>query len=462
MGADGPWSAGTAGSFTGGVAAAPATIERANASDRAFLAMDTGGVPEQFGVLLRLQGADLDLPAVRRLLADRIPALPRLRQRLERVPPGCGGPVWVDDPTFDVRHHVHEVPCRPPYDDQALLDTALGVVMARLTRHRPLWDVTLLTRASGPAVVVVLHHALADGIAGLAVLAGLVDEGARPVSPPFPRPRPTPLSLARDAMRARVRGVRSAAGTLQVLRTSMAAGGGLHPERAADCSLQQVTGSRRRVAVARTPLGPLRSSAHAVGATTNDAVLVAVVRALAAVLRARGEHVDVLVSAVPVSGRPGADAAELGNMVSPLIVAAPTSGDLEQALREVSATVREHKAQATGPPPIALLGWAFRPMTRLGGYRWYMNHQHRMHTLVSHLRGPDEPLHLGGHVITDAVPLAVSECGNMPTYFEVLSYAGTLTVSVVVDPDHFAELDLLASSLAAELEAVADLRPSAV
>ena len=445
------------------MAAPNPTIERANASDRAFLAMDTGGVPEQFGVLLRLEDAsDLDLATVRRLLAERVPALPRLRQRLERMPPGCGGPAWVDDPTFDVRHHVLEEACRPPYDDQALVDTALGVVMNRLPRHRPLWSATLLTGAGDPALVVVLHHALADGVAGLVVLAGLVDEGARAVTPPFPRPRPTARSLARDAMRARVRGLRSAPGTVRVLRTSMAAGGGFHPERATDCSLRQVTGSRRRVAVTRAALGPLRASAHALGATTNDAVLVAVVRALAAVLRSRGERADALVSAVPVSGRPGADAAELGNMVSPLIVPAPTSGDLEAALREVSATVRAHKGQAVGPPPIALLGWVFRPMTRLGGYRWYMNHQHRMHTLVSHLRGPDQSLHLGGHVITDAVPLAVGECGNMPTYFEVLSYAGTLTVSVVVDPDHFAELDLLASSLAAELEAIAALRPAAV
>ena len=67
------------------------TIERASSTDRAFLAMDTGAVPEQFGVLLRLDG-DLDLPEVRRLLADRVAGLPRLRQVLEETPLGCGGP----------------------------------------------------------------------------------------------------------------------------------------------------------------------------------------------------------------------------------------------------------------------------------------------------------------------------------------------------------------------------------
>ena len=114
---------------------------------------------------------------------------------------------------------------------------------------------------------------------------------------------------------------------------------------------------------------------------------------------------------------------------------------------------------ATGPPPIALLGWAFRPLARLGGYRWYMNHQHRLHTLVSHLRGPREPLTFGGRKVVSAVPLAVAEGGNVPVYFEVLSYAGTLTVSVVVDPEHFPELDRLAHLLEGELLAITATGP---
>ena len=49
------------------------------------------------------------------------------------------------------------------------------------------------------------------------------------------------------------------------------------------------------------------------------------------------------------------------------------------------------------------------------------------------------------------MPLAVAEGGNVPVYFEVLSYAGTLTVSAVVDPEQFPELDRLAHLLEGEL-----------
>ena len=80
-----------------------------------------------------------------------------------------------------------------------------------------------------------------------------------------------------------------------------------------------------------------------------------------------------------------------------------------------------------------------------------MNHQHRLHTLVSHLRGPRDTLTFAGRKVVAAVPLAVGDGGNVPVFFEVLSYAGTLTVSVVVDPDQFPELDRLARLLEGEL-----------
>lgn len=39
-------------------------------------------------------------------------------------------------------------------------------------------------------------------------------------------------------------------------------------------------------------------------------------------------------------------------------------------------------------------------------------------------------------------------------YFEVLSYAGTLTVTVIIDPDHSPDLDTLTDALCAELDLI--------
>jgi hypothetical protein len=219
----------------------------------------------------------------------------------------------------------------------------------------------------------------------------------------------------------------------------------------------QPTGPNRRIIVVRTRYDDLRAVAHRFGATTNDAVLVAVSGALRQVLEGRGEHIDSFVVTVPVSGRRGGSH-ELGNLVSPLLVPVPTTGQVGQRLAGVAATVRAGKAGASGPPPIAVLGWLFRPLARLGGYRWYMNHQRRFHTLVSHVRGPDEPLSFGGVRISAAAPIGVAEGGNSTVYFEVLTYDGTLTITAIIDPDHFPDGDVLAAALERQLSAISSLR----
>ncbi len=433
-----------------------APVERASPADRAFLAMDTGGVPEQFGVVLELDG-QLSLPRVRQLVAGRIQAVPRLRQRLVSVPFGCGGPVWIDDGGFDIRDHVRGIECRAPGDEPALLDTALDLVMSPLRRHAPLWSVTLVSALRGDraALVVVLHHVLADGVGGLTVLADLVDPGPERSGPWTPRPRPSNASLLTDALVTKARALAGIPGSWRLLRASMGAGGGWRPPRVADYSLLQRTGPRRRVSVVRTPYDEVRAAAHRQGATTNDAVLVAVAGALRQVLEGRGEEADSVVITVPVSGRRTDQSAGLGNMVSPMVVAVPATGATSRRLATVAAAVRAGKRDATGPPPIAVLGGLFRPLAALGGFRWYLNHQRRFHTLVSHLRGPAEPLSFDGRRIDSAVPIGVGDAGNSTVYFEVLSYHRTLTVTAIVDPDHFPDADVLTSALEGELRSLA-------
>jgi diacylglycerol O-acyltransferase / wax synthase len=438
-------------------------IERASPADRAFLAMDGRSVPGQLGIILLLDRANgLGVAHVRRLISERIPAVPRLRQKLIRAPFGCGGPIWIDDPRFDIRNHVRGVAFQDPLDEPALLDTALSVIAAPLPRTAPLWAAVLVTGLADnqAALVFVAHHVLADGVGGLAVLANLVDSRSGIRSACFRRPAPTAAALAQDAFFSRLRALRHVARSWQLLRTSMSAGGGLRPPRAPACSLNQRTGPRRSIAVVRTEVAPLRAAAHRHGATLNDAVLVAIAGALRQVLMDRSEYLDGFVMAVPVSGhRPGSEPS-LSNMVSPMLVPVPATGNIGKRLEQVAARVRAHKADATGPPPIALLGWLFRPLAAVGGYRWYMNHQHRLHTLVSHVRGPAEQVAFGGFPITSAIPLVVAEGGNVTVYFEVLSYAGTLTISVITDPEHFPDLDTLTKALRAELGLISRLPPT--
>ena len=163
-------------------------IERASATDRAFLAMEArGGIPEQFGVILLLgQAGGLDVAQARQLIAERIPAVARLRQRLTRAPFGCGGPIWVDDPRFDIRRHVRAVAYREPADEPALLETALKLIAAPLPRAAPLWRAALVTGLAdgAAALVLVLHHPLPRSCPLTGALHAELDQITRPPGVP--------------------------------------------------------------------------------------------------------------------------------------------------------------------------------------------------------------------------------------------------------------------------------------
>ncbi|WP_165449623.1 wax ester/triacylglycerol synthase domain-containing protein [Krasilnikovia cinnamomea] len=429
--------------------------DRAGNADLAFLAMGHGTVPEQFAAVLVLD-ADPGVAVVERTLAARAPSVRRLRQRLIGTPPGCGRPVWVDDADFDVRRHVRHLPCRPPGDLTALVDTALTQVISPLSLNRPLWRAAYVTGLSGggAAVVLVLHHVLADGIGGLAILADLVDGAAGSVPPP-PAPAPSTWQLAADAAVGRLQAIRRFPAGWRQFRESMTAGGGFLAPAATRCSLLATTGRDRRAAIAEVALPPVRIAAHAHGGTVNAALLTAIAGGLCTLLHDRGETVDRISIALPVTARHRATRAELGNQVSPLLLTVRGSGPLSERIREVATAVRRRRSQATGPAPIALLGPAFRWFAAVGGYRWYLRRQHRLHTVVSFVRGPDTPIRIAGTRVRSIIPLGVGEAGNITIAFQALSYADTLTVTALADPHRVSDLDNLMTALRSDLDRIA-------
>ena len=109
----------------------------------------------------------------------------------------------------------------------------------------------------------------------------------------------------------------------------------------------------------RTDLDAVREGAHRAGATTNDAVLVAVAAALRRVLAGRGEALDHLVVTVPVSGRTNGGASEIGNQVS------ESNSIVHQAVAQSETTDAQMRSLAAARPsaPSAV------PGTRYGAAR---------------------------------------------------------------------------------------------
>ncbi|WP_142461315.1 wax ester/triacylglycerol synthase domain-containing protein [Geodermatophilus aquaeductus] len=417
-----------------------------------------GPSPMQLGAVLVLgppAGGDGDGEELTRVVAERLGGVRRLRQRLVRVPPGAGRPVWADDPHPDPPAHVGTAACPHPGDTQSLLDLATELVAHPLPADRPDWSAVVVPDLPGgrSAVVVVLSHVLADGIGGLALLASLADGGPPPDRTP-PRPLPPYRSLVADAWRSRVRSLAGWRSAAALVRDAARSAGGLRPPRAAPCSLLAPTGPRRRTAAVQVPLEPLRAAAHRAGGTMNDALLVAVAGALGALLESRGESVDPVAVTVVVAGRRAAGVTELGNATTPLVVAVPAAGKPGERLHRFAGTVRRARDQAAGPPLTALMGPVFRGLTAVGAYRWWLRHQRRFHTLVSNVRGPGTVLTLAGRPVEQVLPVASGEAGNVTVSFDALSYAGILTVTAVADPERVPDLPVLTAAVREQLAAL--------
>src|SRR5450631_1162712 len=241
-------------------------FERVSTDDLMSLASERGSLPLQVGAVLMLDAFEsLEPGLVVEAIADRVCAVPRLRQRLVEVPWGCGRPVWVDDVDFAVSSHFSVIGCPAPGGESAVLGVAAEMLMNRLPRDRPLWAAKLVTDTGGggAALIVVFHHVLADGIGGLAVLAGLVDGAPEAHDSVFPVPMPSLAQLAVQAANDRMR----SAGQLPAVLGRLAGGASqLRPvfgRRLARSSLNRPTGPRRRFATVRVDLDQIRSAAHA-------------------------------------------------------------------------------------------------------------------------------------------------------------------------------------------------------
>lgn len=82
--------------------------ERMSVFDLAELAADVGPNPRNIGVLIELDNLAPDLNAIRAAVRARLGLVPRLAQRMRRVPVGAGRPVW-EDVAVDLNHHVRPV-----------------------------------------------------------------------------------------------------------------------------------------------------------------------------------------------------------------------------------------------------------------------------------------------------------------------------------------------------------------
>jgi WS/DGAT/MGAT family acyltransferase len=449
-------------------------MERLGGLDLQVLLWDDFGWSGDIGALAILDGAslldddgDVRIEAVRRRIEPRLHLVPRFRQRLYRPRRGLGWPLWVDSASFDLADHVRVLPLPAPGDEAQLLLACEELARRRLDPARPLWEMWLLPGLPQGRVglFVKLHHAIADGVAGVAAFGALLDlatDAAGPVVPPWtPAPAPTAGELLQDNVRRRVqeldRALSSLAHPAGMLRRARAAWPAWREffaeQRAPRTSLNRPIGVDRRLALIGSRLDLVKQIAHAHDAKVNDVVLAAVAGGLRELLRGRGEHVEQLAlrAMVPVSlhrEQPGrASGNQDGSMVVPLPIGEP---DHVRRLQLIAAETAARKNKAHPPMGSGIFRFAVaqRMFLRL------FARQRLMNVSVTNVPGPPVPLYLAGAPLLEMFPV-VSLVANFTLIVAVLSYAGQLNITAVADRDGCADVEVFAQGVRSALDDLA-------
>jgi WS/DGAT/MGAT family acyltransferase len=403
------------------------------------------------------------------VIADRLPLLPRYRQKLRTVPFRLGRPVWVDDPDFDLRYHIRRTALPKPRGDQQLADLVAQVMSDRLDRDHPLWEYWVIERLARDrwALLSKVHHCMIDGIGGAdlyRVLLAPPPEAPEAAEAPAGQP-PSAASLAAqaaaDMARLSVHDARALGAALanprqsierakRVARAAARFSPSLRP--AVRSSLSGSIGQQRRYAWARASLEDVKTIKREFGGTVNDVVLAAISNGFRALLLSRGEEPGPheVPSLVPVSVRPPGGEAGFGNQVSATVadlpVHIPDPVERLAAVRTELDSLKENNEALIGQSLVSLGGYTIFPLASWLVRLAFRLPQREIVTVTTNVPGPGQPLYWMERRLEEIIPY-VPIASTVRIGISIFSYAGNMTFGITGDYAANPDLDVLARGI---------------
>lgn len=453
-------------------------MRRLHGLDPMFFYLETPTTHMQSGYVCifdpSMASEDYSFARVRSLLEQRLHLLPPFRQRLVEVPFGLGHPRWVEDPHFDLDHHLHPTTLAAPGGEPQMAEFAADVLSKPLDRSRPPWEMYVIEGLHGGLVASLtkVHHAVIDGVAGEELVVNLLDLGPEPavVDPPkapwAPERVPSDLELVSDALvdlcrrpastiRATWRTARAGANLLKHARQNGLSAVSL-PLGAPRTSLGVPLGPERRVGFAQVSLDEVEAVRHAFGVTVNDVVLAICSGALRQHFAALSEQVrGSVVALVPASVRAEDERGTLGNRLSFMVVSlASALDDPVQRLRAISDAARAAKAQdqATALDTVgsawveAAVPTLVRPAVRFASRFGVVGRVRPGNVIVSNIVGTPFPLYFAGASLVAAYPIGPITDG-IGLNITVQSYLGSLYFGLLASPNTVPDLWSLSHAL---------------
>ena len=184
-------------------------MHRLSGTDTNHLRMETPEQPMTACGMFMLDTSTMpsgySFEAFRDKLSGQIAALPEFRMKLADSALNLDNPVWVDDPSFELDHHLHRVELPAPGGPRELSELAARLVAERMDRDRPVWDMWVVEGLvdadpglkANVAVILRMQHVLADGPTALNIFSRLCSTQSDP-APPAPYCRGRDCEQAAD------------------------------------------------------------------------------------------------------------------------------------------------------------------------------------------------------------------------------------------------------------------------
>jgi diacylglycerol O-acyltransferase len=459
--------------------------ERLSSLDLSFLCLEGTNTPMHLGAVLVFgkpeELADVDVAErLAAVLRHRAATVPRLRRKLAPVafPPGAAS--WVDDPAFDPSDHVHVSTLPAPHGAVELATRTAELLASPLDRSRPLWEMHVIGALAdgGFALLVKIHHALADGLRAVMLGMSLFDNPWQPTRDREPAAAdglPTVgllqglLGASNDAVTLTrrlldPRTTRSEV-TLRARQARDATAIGASVARhllwpAPRSPINVPVGPERRFAMLRIDLDDIHAVRKRHRGTVNDVLLAVVAGGLRRWLTDRGDLVrGPLRALVPVS-RPHPDPQDTaGNLLSGYLVDLPIDEpDPLTRLAAVRTAMAANRAAgpARGPGAFPTLANLLPPLLhRLAGPVAAPASSMLFNTVITQVPLPELNLTLAGIRLTEiypVVPLAAGQALGVA----VSTFRGTAHVGLHADYAALPDLDQLGSHLTGALTELLD------
>lgn len=407
----------------------PDESDRLSADDAHILGLESPSITGHTLKLVVLEpGTALDIEALRGAVAERLPGQPRATHRVDT---SGSDPRWVPATGFDIAQHVRrrtDASCV----SQADLWRIVSVLMSEhLDRSRPLWTFDVIgPLADGrEAIAARIHHAMADGIAGVRFLDSVLfdahDESGSAKNVPGQHDSPglTPLEEAWRMPAALVRELGHPAGSSPFDRPITVA---------------------RELAFAVAPLAQFTAigASRPAAATVNDVLLAVIAGGLR---RWLGESTARdLRAQIPVSLHHRGET-DLGNRDSFLNIDLPLAeADPLVRLDRISAETRERKRLDDADEMYDLFH-ALGCIPRLeAAVRHLAGSAQEFCLSISNVPGPRHPVQVAGrrvqHLFSSSEPAA-----HHALRISAISCAGDMGIGLCTDPNALPDIAGLAT-----------------